>query len=121
MIVLGTDAPLSERQLERLAARSALGLGRAGSFAANSSGEYSIAFSTAHRIPHLADSAYYELRLLRDDSVEMRQLFEAAGELVHEAVLNALCSADVTDGRDGNRVEAFPYELLEHAPGVSAA
>ena len=51
----------------------------------------------------------------------MRQLFEAAGELVHEAVLNALCSADATDGRDGNRVEAFPYELLEHAPGVSAA
>jgi D-aminopeptidase len=121
MIVLGTDAPLSARQLERLAARSALGLGRAGSFAANSSGEYSIAFSTANRIPHRADSGYHELRLLRDDSVEMRQLFEAAGELVHEAVLNALCSADATDGRDGNRVEAFRYELLEHAPGVSAA
>ena len=121
MIVLGTDAALSERQLGRLAARATLGLGRAGSFASNSSGEYSIAFSTAHRIPHRAESAYHDLRLLRDDSVEMRQLFEAAGELVHESVLNALCSADATGGRDGNRVEAFPYELLEHAPGVSAA
>ena len=79
--------------------------------------------ATVVRLPrgHIsADSVYHELCLLRDDSVEMRQLFEAAGELVHEAVLNALCSADVTDGRDGNRVEAFPYELLEHAPGVSA-
>ena len=51
-------------------------------------------------------------------SIELRQLFEAAGEVVHEAVLNALCSADAMDGRDGNRVQAFPHELLEHAVGV---
>jgi L-aminopeptidase/D-esterase-like protein len=37
---------------------------------------------------------------------------------VHEAVLNSLCSADTTEGRDGRRVEAFPYELLRSAPGV---
>jgi D-aminopeptidase len=118
MIVLGTDAPLSERQLGRLAARATFGLGRAGSFAGNASGEYAVAFSTAQRIPHRAESSQLELRLLRDDSVELRQLFEAAGEVVHEAVLNALCSADAMVGRDGNRVEAFPHELLEDAPGV---
>jgi D-aminopeptidase len=121
MIVLATDAPLSERQLGRLAARAAFGLGRAGSFAANGSGEYALAFSTAQRIPHRADSALLELAFLRDDSVELRQLFEAAGELVHEAVLNALCGADAMEGRDGNRAEAFPYELLEQAPGVHRA
>ena len=43
---------------------------------------------------------------------------EAAAEVVHEAVLNSLCSADTTEGRDGHRAEAFPYELLEAAPGV---
>ena len=118
MIVLGTDAPLSERQLRRLAARAVFGLGRAGSFAAHASGEYAIAFSTAHRIPHRSESSHAELRLLRDDSPEQARLFEAAGEVVHEAVLNSLCSADTTEGRDGHRAEAFPYELLEAAPGV---
>jgi D-aminopeptidase len=118
MIVLATDAALSERQLRRLAARGAFGLGRAGSFATNASGEYVLAFSTAQRLSHRSDDAHVELRFLRDDSAAMRDLFEAAGELVHEAVLNSLCSAAAMEGRDGNRVEAFPYELLEGAPGV---
>jgi len=118
MIVLGTDAPLSERQLGRLAARGAFGLGRAGSVATNASGEYVVAFSTAHRVPHRSDSDELELRLLRDDSPAVRDLFEAAAEVVHEAVLNSLCSADAASGRDGNSVDAFPYELLAHAPGV---
>jgi D-aminopeptidase len=121
MIVLGTDAPLSERQLGRLAARGVFGLGRAGSVATNASGEYVIAFSTAHRVPHRSDASELELRLLRDDAVQMRQLFEAAAEVVHEAVLNSLCAADATTGRDGNSVEAFPYELLAQAPGVRPA
>jgi D-aminopeptidase len=121
MIVLGTDAPLSERQLRRLAARAAFGLGRAGSFATNASGEYAIAFSTAHRIPHRSDSPDLELRLLRDDAAEVRDLFEAAGEVVHEAVLNSLCAAEPMEGRDGNRVEALPCELLSGAPWVRAA
>ena len=79
-----------------------------------------IAFSTAHRVPHTSESLV-ELGLLRDDSPEVRLLFEAAGEVVHEAILNALCSAEPMVGRDGNRVEAFPYELLESVPGVRKA
>jgi D-aminopeptidase len=121
VIVLGTDAPLSERQLRRLAKRGALGLGRAGSFASNASGEFVIAFSTAHRVPHRIDGSHHEFRFLRDDSLAVRELFEAAGEVVHESVLGSLCCADATDGRDGHRADAFPYELLEGAPGVRAA
>jgi D-aminopeptidase len=116
MIVLGTDAPLSERQLRRLAARGAFGLGRAGSFAANSSGEYVISFSTAQTVPHRVDRDRDELSFLRDDSVAVRNLFEAAGDVVQESILNSLCSADAMDGRDGNRAEAFPYELLDAVP-----
>jgi len=118
MVVLGTDAPLSERQLRRLAARAAFGLGRAGSFASNGSGEYALAFSTAHRLPHRSESAHLELRLLRDDSVPVRELFEAAGEATTEAVLNSLCVAEAVEGRDGHRAEAFPHELLAAAVGV---
>jgi D-aminopeptidase len=118
IVVLATDAPLSERQLRRLAARGGLGLGRAGSFAANASGEYAFAFSTAQRLAHRSDEPYDELRFLRDDSRELRELFEAAVEVTAEAVWNSLCSAETGEGRDGHRVEALPYELLEAAPGL---
>lgn len=56
--------------------------------------------------------------LVVSNSIALRELFEAAGEAVHEAVLNSLCSAAAMEGRDGNRVGAFPYELLASAPGV---
>jgi D-aminopeptidase len=121
VIVLGTDAPLSERQLRRLAVRGGLGLGRAGSFASNGSGEFVIAFSTAHRVPHRIDRSHHDFRFLRDDSQALRQLFEAAGEVVHESVLGSLCSADTVAGRDGHVAEALPYELLEGAPRLRAA
>ena len=113
MIVLATDAPLSERQLRRLAARGGFGLGRAGSFASNSSGEYVLSFSTAQTVPHRVERDRDEFSFVRDDSVALRNLFEAAGDVVQESVLNSLCSADAMEGRDGNRAEAFPYELLE--------
>ena len=116
MIVLGTDAPLSERQLGRLAKRGSFGLGRAGSFASNASGEYVIAFSTAHKVPHRAERDREELSFLRDDSAGLRNLFEAAADVVQESILNSLCAADVMEGRDGNRAEAFPPELLDAAP-----
>jgi D-aminopeptidase len=112
VVVLATDAPLSERQLARLAKRATFGLARAGSFAPNPSGDYAIAFSTAQRVAHRSDAAHEKLRFLRDDGRPMRELFEAAGEVTHEAVLNSLCVADAMEGRDGNRVEAFPYDLL---------
>jgi L-aminopeptidase/D-esterase-like protein len=54
-----------------------------------------------------------ELSFLRDDSVAVRNLFEAAGDVVQESVLNSLCSADAMEGRDGNRAEGFPHELLD--------
>jgi D-aminopeptidase len=118
VMVLATDAPLSERQLRRLAGRATFGLGRAGGFGANASGEYALAFSTAQRVPHRADAEHLYQLCLRDDSDRLRELFEAAVEVVHEAVLNSLCAAEPMEGRDGHRVEALPYELLERAPGV---
>jgi D-aminopeptidase len=118
VVVLATDAPLSERQLRRLGVRAGLGLGRAGSFATNGSGEYAFAFSTAHRIPHRTDDPWLELRLLRDDSIAMRELFEMAAESTHEAVLDSLCTATGVEGRDGHRADALPYELIERVPRV---
>ena len=47
MIVVATDAPLTARDLKRLAARAVFGLGRTGSSYSNGSGDFRVAFSTA--------------------------------------------------------------------------
>jgi D-aminopeptidase len=80
--------------------------------AANASGEYALAFSTAHRVPHRADADHAEFRFLRDDARATRQLFRAVVEAVQEAVLSSLCAADEMAGRDGHVLPAFPHELL---------
>jgi L-aminopeptidase/D-esterase-like protein len=72
-----------------------------------------ISFSTAQTVSHRVDRDRDEFSFLRDDSVALRSLFEAAGDVVQESILNSLCSAEAMKGRDGNRAEAFPYELLE--------
>ena len=68
-------------------------------------GEYVLAFSTAHRLPHTAAEPH-QLRFLRDDSPTMRDLFEMAGEVAQEAALNSLCVAGATDGRT-NTIDIF--------------
>src|ERR1051325_11293956 len=50
VIVVATDAPLSDRNLQRLAARAIMGLSRTGSSAANGSGYYVLAFSTSTKV-----------------------------------------------------------------------
>src|SRR4051794_8006213 len=118
IVVLATDAALSERQLGRLAARGGLGLARAGSFAANASGEYVLAFSTAHRLAHRGERPFDDFRFLRDDSRAMRELLEAGGGGPAGAVWNSLCWAEAVEGRAGHRADALPYALLSGAPGL---
>ena len=50
MIVVATDAPLTARNLDRVAMRAIMGLARTGSFASNGSGDYVIAFSTNPKV-----------------------------------------------------------------------
>ena len=57
MIVVATDAPLSDRNLKRLASRALMGLARTGSVASNGSGDYVISFSTAPGVRRQRDAA----------------------------------------------------------------
>ncbi len=97
MIVVATDAPLSARDLERLAARALFGLARTGSSFSNGSGDYAIAFSTAEdlRVRH-GEEAARERTLLPTDALS--PLFQAALEATEEAVLNALLRATTVTG-----------------------
>jgi D-aminopeptidase len=97
--VCATDAPMAPHQLRRLALRPLLGLARAGSYAAEGSGEIGLAFSTGAP-GTLADS-------------ELDQYFAAAWEAAHEAVLNSLVASRPGKRRDGSSQDRFPIELVK--------
>lgn len=109
MIIIATDAPLTDRQLKRLAKRTTVGLGRTGSTISNGSGDIAIAFSTANKYKHDADSPYETITSIRDDDKRMNQFFQAVVEITEEAILNSLKQAKTTIGRAGRVVEKAPF------------
>ena len=110
MIVVATDAPLSARNLERLARRSFLALGRVGSFMSNGSGDYAIAFSTHPecRIPYRGEEAVRTVSELGND--QLSPLFQAVVEATEEAIYNSLFMAEDMKGQKGRVEGALPIE-----------
>ncbi len=118
MIVVATDAPLSDRNLKRLAARAIMGLARTGSSASNGSGDYVIAFSTAQdvrRVPPAAAPTSARTRVLRSTAEvsndDMSGLFEGVVEATEEAIYNSLFMATTVTSR-GRTVEAIPLDRV---------
>lgn len=124
MIVVATNAPVTARNLKRLAKRAVFGLARTGGNCSNGSGEYVIAFSTAEnlRITHYrGDSFMLDNRELRND--RMTPLFEAVIEATEEAVLNSLFAGEDVRGYSGHAVKAFDIQAaarLLKARGIIA-
>ena len=112
MIVIATDAPLGSRNLERLAKRAMLGLGKTGGIESNGSGDYAIAFSTSKdvRVPYESKTPLQKMTVVRND--DMSPLFMAAIEATEEAILNSLFHAETTTGRDHHRIEALPVDKV---------
>ena len=107
MIVVATDAPLSSRNLERLAARAIMGLSRTGSYASNGSGDYVIAFSTANGVRRGTRGGEHRVERLANSS--MSPLFQAAVEATEEAIYNSLLKAETVTS-NGRTVEALPID-----------
>jgi len=110
MIVVATDAPLSPRNLKRLAKRAVLGLGQTGSPMFNGSGDFVIAFSTAYRIPYDSDLLNPPVALLSNDYTG--GLFMAVVEAVEESVYNSMFKAVTVTGRNGNTRDAIPIDRV---------
>jgi D-aminopeptidase len=104
--VIATDAPLITHQLNRLAKRAALGIGRVGSTARHGSGEIVLAFSTANKVPRHTRKMVYRMKILLDPRLD--PLYEAVIEATEEAILNSLCAASDMDGANGNVSRALP-------------
>ena len=109
VMVIATDAPLSDRNLERLAARAIMGLGRTGSSASNGSGDYVLAFSTNDKVRRQFNAQRLATEELANDP--MSGLFQAAVEATEEALYNSLFMATTTTA-NGHTVEALPLDKV---------
>ena len=110
IVVIATNAPLSSRQLERLARRASLGLARTGTASGNTSGDIFLAFSTANVIPQQDPPKVLDAKLLSTD--EINPVFRAVVEATEESVINAMLKAETMTGINGNTVHALPYDRL---------
>lgn len=101
IIILATDIPLTERQLNRICKRAVVGLNRTGSQLDNGSGEIAIGFTTANCVQHYRKDIINAVWFLHEDKID--NVFKAAAESTEEAILNSMITAEQTIGRDGNR------------------
>jgi D-aminopeptidase len=114
VMVVATDAPLSDRNLRRLASRALLGLGRTGSYASNGSGDYVIAFSTAREVRRAFDAPRLAATELANDGGDLSALFAAAADATEEAIYDSLFAATTVTAR-GTTVQAIPLDRVREA------
>lgn len=114
MMIVATDVDLGTRQLWKVAKRTAMGLARTGSYSGNSSGDFTIAFTTGKLPRQEYASSLDELKGAAGDGV-MSPIYRATVEATEEAVLNALFTAETVTGFQGHVRHALPLDQVEVA------
>jgi D-aminopeptidase len=99
IVVMATDLPLADRQLQRVARRAGAGLARLGAFWGHGSGDVALCFTTADPVDHEPAAPFAAQERLADGHIDIA--FRAAAETTQEAVLNALCMASAMPARNG--------------------
>jgi L-aminopeptidase/D-esterase-like protein len=110
IIVTATDAPLLPTQLDRLARRATLALGRMGSYSGDGSGDLFVAFSTANPRTVTSSTGVSNLQMLPNGRIG--PLFKATVDATEEAIVNAMNAAETMKGVDDHTVVALPHEKL---------
>jgi D-aminopeptidase len=111
IVVIATDAPVSDRNLERLAPRGLLGIARTGSPMTNGSCEYAVAFSTNLDVRRTAERRAKPSAIVDLPNDQTSPLFEAAVEAAEEAAINSLLAATPMDG-EGHHIDALPVDQV---------
>lgn len=104
IVIVATDAPLLPHQLQRVARRAAIGIGRNGTFGGNSSGDIFLAFSTANAKPlPQASPSHLTMEHLNDGSCD--PVYLGAVQATEEAVINSMLAAeDTPEYKPGGRI-----------------
>lgn len=100
MMIVATDAPLSDRNLKRLANRALTGLARTGSSMTNGSGDYVISFSTAESVRRTPARRNANAKLEDLPNNRISPLFQAVAEATEEAIYNSLLMAETVTSKD---------------------
>ncbi len=111
ILIVATDAPLSDRNLTRLASRALMAIARTGSPATNGSGDYAVAFSTAETVRRTRERRNSVSDIADLPNNQVSPLFEASMEASEEAIYNALVTGVTTEGFKGT-IEALPLDKL---------
>ena len=105
IMIVGTDLPVTSRQLGRIIRRCSVGLARLGSYIGHGSGEVFLAFSTANPFQVQAENAVRPVSAFHEEKLDGP--FRAAAECAEEAVLNSLLTARTVVGWQGHRAVAL--------------
>lgn len=112
IVVIATDLPMAPHQLQRLARRASIGIGRNGTPGGNNSGDIFLAFSTANPQP-MAHRAPPRLALEIVNDEMLDPVYLATVDTVEEAVVNAMIAAEDSGGTVHDR---FKIEAIRHEP-----
>jgi D-aminopeptidase len=124
IVVIATDAPLSDRNLKRLARRAFSGIASTGSPMTNGSGDYAIAFSTAETVRRTRERRDVVSTVEDLPNDEISPLFQAAMEGTEEAIYNAMLKATTMKGTKGHVRIELPLDRLRDIlarHGITAA
>lgn len=100
MMIVATDAPLSDRNLKRLANRALTGLARTGSSMTNGSGDYVISFSTSESVRRTSERRNANAKFTEIPNNRISPLFQAVAEATEEAIYNSLLMAETVSSKD---------------------
>lgn len=112
MIIVATDAALSDRNLTRLAARALAGLARTGASMSNGSGDYVMAFSTSESVRRYTGQTSTLAKESEWNNERVSPLFQAVIEATEEAIYNSLCMAVTVHGHRGHIGRALPLDQV---------
>jgi D-aminopeptidase len=101
VVLIALDLPCPARQLERIAARGVLALGRVGASYSHGSGDYALAFA--------AEPSQAPRQL---PPAELNAVFTAVLDATEEAVLDALLAAATIHTPTGRHAPALPHTAL---------
>ena len=116
MVIVATDAPLSDRNLTRLAKRAMGGVARTGASLTNGSGDYVIAFTNHADTRRPNSENIYQIASLANSA--MSPLFQAVIEATEEAIYNSLTMAVDVEGHKGT-VKSLPIDELRKIIGFN--
>jgi D-aminopeptidase len=107
IVVVATDAPILPHQLNRLAKRPALALGRLGAISNPGSGDIFLAFSTGNA-GAINEDQFNKVEQFPNNALDT--LFRGTVQATEEAIVNAMVAADTVTGADGLRVHRLPHD-----------